>query len=157
MPGIQQNELFDIWKWFSFLPLSLLQITLTWLVLLSGGKKKMPIKSHHTTSICLSAAVFPTPSHKIPGHKPIHPQALTNMIRTLSNLTLPSPSLSVAHTGSRCWLTAWMCLIINRAAGATMLGLWWQKLQRQSPPLPSGLPKCHLNEIGPVAQGLATA
>lgn len=29
MPDIQQNELFDIWKWFSFLPLSLQQITLT--------------------------------------------------------------------------------------------------------------------------------
>lgn len=62
--------------------------------------------------------------------------------------------LSVPLTGSRCWLTAWMCLIINRAACATTEGLWWQNLRPQCLPLPFCLPKCHLNEIGPRSLGI---
>lgn len=62
--------------------------------------------------------------------------------------------LSVALTGSRCWLTAWICLIINRDACATTDGLWWQKLRPLCLPLPFRLPKCHLNEIGPRSWGI---
>lgn len=94
------------------------------------------------------------PLYKLAQPNTIHPRTLTNMIKTLSSLTLPSPMLSVALTGSRCWLTAWMCLIINRAACATTEGLWWQNLRPQRLPLPFCLPKCHLNEIGPRSLGI---
>lgn len=57
--------------------------------------------------------------------------------------------LSRAASGPHCWLTAWMCLIINGAARATTEGLWWQKLRPECLPLPFRQPKCHLNEIGP--------
>lgn len=103
------------------------------------------------------------PIHGTPSYKPlykltqpntIHPRTLTNMIKTLSK-----PDIAISHvvswlTGSRCWLTAWMCLIINRAACATTRGLWWQNLKPQCLPLPFCLPKCHLNEIGPRSLGI---
>lgn len=146
MPGIKQNAVWHLEVIFSSSVVVTDKINL-------APSEKLPINPHHTNIICCSRStsntVFEKPLYKLPKHNTIHPRTLTNMIKTVSSLTLPSPMLSEALTGSRCWLTAWMCLIINRAAWTTMEGLWWQKLQPQCLPLPSCLPKCHLNEIGP--------
>lgn len=121
-----------------------------------ASSEKLHINPHHTNSICCSPSPSKSwePLYKLLQHNTIHPRTLTNMIKTLSDLTPPSPMLSGALTGSCCWLTAWMCLIINRADCATTEGLWWQKLQPRCWPLPSFLPKCHLNEIGPRSSGI---
>lgn len=149
-PGIKQNTVWHLEVIFS----SSVVITDKINLASSGKIAYKPTLHKYYLLLRIQRRLPKKPLHKLPKHNTIHPRTLTNMIKTLSSLTLPSPMLSEALTGSRCWLTAWMCLIINRAAGAAVEGLWWQELQPRCWPLPSCLPKCHLNEIGPRSSGI---